>query len=349
MPGIDITPSEIRIRLKDPKRYKKFRYSNYIKPGLRFVYGITPDGKVEIQSLRFDRDQWTEKQAEKWTLEHFGNVIKGGKKNIGKLVPKKISVVRNGKQYLMTVWVRPYHYTPINPDRLRKFAEKWEMRRVKCESEEELSALEEIFSDFKKVFPHFSGFGKLQIVVMGIKEILQEYHSSGWSKEPEKMPKKLWLVENSEFRNWGEYGKGEHCEIYLGVTAGQNFFHEYSHFLYSQREYSWFKPVWNDVVKLFNNFMTYLNKQGWLKKILQRLEADIDSGYLDKEKAQYILQRAEAYVNDEDERMAFFLGRYWSWKAGYEEQYDPLFGKYFLIDEQTLKKFDEWLKTQSKK
>lgn len=64
-------PNEHAARQHDPSKYKDFRRSTLKLPkGISAIIGILPNGKTEIQALRFDRKLWTPSQAKKWLREH---------------------------------------------------------------------------------------------------------------------------------------------------------------------------------------------------------------------------------------------------------------------------------------
>ena len=64
-------PNEHSVRLRDPKKYKKFRRENdKFGKGIDAIWGITADGKVELQSIRFDASRYTIEEVRKWVKEH---------------------------------------------------------------------------------------------------------------------------------------------------------------------------------------------------------------------------------------------------------------------------------------
>lgn len=65
-------PNEHAARQADPKSFDSFRRDASPKgapKGVSFIYGIK-DGKSKIQSIRFDRKQWTPERAKTWLKEH---------------------------------------------------------------------------------------------------------------------------------------------------------------------------------------------------------------------------------------------------------------------------------------
>ena len=74
MPGFDETENEIKYRIRDPSKYKKFRRKN-IEKGVDLVLGIiTIDGKskTEVQSIAFNKKYFDMKQAKAWVQAHPG-------------------------------------------------------------------------------------------------------------------------------------------------------------------------------------------------------------------------------------------------------------------------------------
>lgn len=64
-------PNEIAARLENPDKYVKFRRDNNAGgEGVDFIYGITSDGKAELQTIRFDASKFTTEQAHQWLKEH---------------------------------------------------------------------------------------------------------------------------------------------------------------------------------------------------------------------------------------------------------------------------------------
>lgn len=64
-------PGEHAARLKDPKRYIKFRrQNNKFGSGIHAIWGITKAQKTELQSIRFTARIWTVVAAKKWLKDH---------------------------------------------------------------------------------------------------------------------------------------------------------------------------------------------------------------------------------------------------------------------------------------
>lgn len=63
-------------RLTDPGQYKRFaRQNDKGGPGVDFVFGITADGKTELQAIRFDAQRFTAIEAKAWLKEHDNKTI----------------------------------------------------------------------------------------------------------------------------------------------------------------------------------------------------------------------------------------------------------------------------------
>ncbi|MBM4293140.1 MAG: hypothetical protein FJ138_18430 [Deltaproteobacteria bacterium] len=58
-------PNEHAARQTDPKGYKQFRRGE-IAPGIAAIYGITEDGRAEVQALRADRKRYTVEAFRAW-------------------------------------------------------------------------------------------------------------------------------------------------------------------------------------------------------------------------------------------------------------------------------------------
>jgi hypothetical protein len=64
-------PNEHAARQAEPdgRRYKTYRRKE-ISPGISFIYGIKRPQGTEIQSIRFNKDKFTPKQAKEWLKKH---------------------------------------------------------------------------------------------------------------------------------------------------------------------------------------------------------------------------------------------------------------------------------------
>jgi len=63
-------PNEHAARLRDPKRYERFRReNNKFGAGVHAIWGIR-QGKVELQAIRFQASKWTVARARKWLKDH---------------------------------------------------------------------------------------------------------------------------------------------------------------------------------------------------------------------------------------------------------------------------------------
>jgi len=64
-------PTEHAARLKAPSHYERFRRENdKFGPGIHAIWGITADGKAELQTIRFDAAKFTVAEAKAWLEEH---------------------------------------------------------------------------------------------------------------------------------------------------------------------------------------------------------------------------------------------------------------------------------------
>lgn len=60
-------PNEHAARIRDPRRYVRFRRENdKFGPGIDAIWGVTSQGKVELQAIRFDAKRYTVAQAKAW-------------------------------------------------------------------------------------------------------------------------------------------------------------------------------------------------------------------------------------------------------------------------------------------
>ena len=59
-------------RQEDPSQFESFRrvHEDGLPEGIDFIYGITSEGKSEVQSIRFDSGKWSESEAKKWLADH---------------------------------------------------------------------------------------------------------------------------------------------------------------------------------------------------------------------------------------------------------------------------------------
>lgn len=65
-------PNEHRARQVDPSSFEKFRRGKPegFPPGVDVIYGVTAEGKSEIQSIAFDTSEWDESAAKQWLSDH---------------------------------------------------------------------------------------------------------------------------------------------------------------------------------------------------------------------------------------------------------------------------------------
>ncbi len=64
-------PSEHTARQTDPSKYKKIRrQNNKFGEGVHAIWGVTEDGKAELQSIHFDVGKFTAEEAKKWLKDN---------------------------------------------------------------------------------------------------------------------------------------------------------------------------------------------------------------------------------------------------------------------------------------
>lgn len=69
-------PNEHAARINNPDKYEKFRReNNKFGEGIDVIWGITKDGKTEVQAIRFDAKKFTVEEAKKWLKDHDYNPI----------------------------------------------------------------------------------------------------------------------------------------------------------------------------------------------------------------------------------------------------------------------------------
>jgi len=64
-------PTEHANRLNTPDKYERFRRDNdAFGEGVDAIYGVTGDGTVELQAIRFNADKFSPAEARAWLKEH---------------------------------------------------------------------------------------------------------------------------------------------------------------------------------------------------------------------------------------------------------------------------------------
>jgi len=64
-------PSEHAARIEDPDDFDTFRRKNSaFGPGIDVIFGVAGNGPAVVQSIRFDREDYTPKQARAWLRKH---------------------------------------------------------------------------------------------------------------------------------------------------------------------------------------------------------------------------------------------------------------------------------------
>lgn len=85
--------SEHSARLKSPDGFEKFRrQNNKGGPGVDFIFGITADGKTEIQAVRFDKKRFTPEAAREWLKKHDMSAIEFETAKKGTMVENRAAV-----------------------------------------------------------------------------------------------------------------------------------------------------------------------------------------------------------------------------------------------------------------
>lgn len=70
-PGGKPYPNEHAMRLNDPGKYDKVRRQNdKFGSGIHAIFGVTADGKTELQAIRFSSDKFSAEEAKEWLEEH---------------------------------------------------------------------------------------------------------------------------------------------------------------------------------------------------------------------------------------------------------------------------------------
>jgi len=63
--------NEHAARIENPDKYQKFRRENdKFGEGIHAIWGITDDGTVELQSIRFSADKFSAEEAREWLRKH---------------------------------------------------------------------------------------------------------------------------------------------------------------------------------------------------------------------------------------------------------------------------------------
>ena len=64
-------PNEHAARLENPDKYDSFaRQNNKGGDGVDFIFGVLPDGKTELQAIRFDKKKFSPAEAKDWLKKH---------------------------------------------------------------------------------------------------------------------------------------------------------------------------------------------------------------------------------------------------------------------------------------
>ena len=69
-------PNEHSARIHEPGKYQRFRrHNDAFGPGVDAIYGITSDGRAEVQAIRFDASKFDVQQVHAWLTEHHYSPI----------------------------------------------------------------------------------------------------------------------------------------------------------------------------------------------------------------------------------------------------------------------------------
>lgn len=64
-------PNEHAARINSPDKYERIRRENdKLGDGIDVIWGVLPNGKVEVQAIRFDSSKFTPAEAKAWLKEH---------------------------------------------------------------------------------------------------------------------------------------------------------------------------------------------------------------------------------------------------------------------------------------
>lgn len=332
---IDITERFIRIKVAPKNRvYETYRYSEEKKPGLRFIYGITEDGKTEVASLHFDRKYWTPKQAVKWAEEHFG--ITKGKKDISKLIPKTI-IDKRGR--ITVVYVRPDKETPSGKKETRReqliltLKEKFNLNNIEASSTEALETLHELLNEFNKI-DKFDGLGILDIKILSPEEIEAEWEEFGKQLTTNKLD---WYMNCARYEKRVSilsplHQRVQHSMV-LGEPAPHNIFHEYVHFVFHA------SPT---RAKKYIDFGEKISKFLLENKIFDKKVA-IARKELSPAEYKEFQERVNPYLNNGEEFIAYFYGNYAQYKLGLPPTDPPALQKYFNLTPDEWREFEKSL------
>lgn len=78
------TENEGRFRLLPPGDITDYFRRKSSTPGVSYVMGKDEDGKTKIQAIRFDKSEFSEKQAEKWYADNKARLEKRHKQKMPK-------------------------------------------------------------------------------------------------------------------------------------------------------------------------------------------------------------------------------------------------------------------------
>lgn len=149
-------PNEHAYRINNPDKYDKLRRENdKLGAGIDVIFGVLPNGKTEVQAIRFDKSKFTSEQAKTWLKDHDysgGNFEEASIKNEYDIEEKKsieVSVLKanDEKKLIYGIALKPdvpdAHDDIISNEEIQKSAHDYLMfrRNTGIQHEEEAQAL----------------------------------------------------------------------------------------------------------------------------------------------------------------------------------------------------------------
>jgi len=98
-------PNEHAARQESPDKYERFRRQNdKFAEGLNAIWGITGDGKTELQSIRASADKWTVEAFKKWLKDHgFKTNVEPATGQHRSIEPEPIEIIPHVKRYIQVL------------------------------------------------------------------------------------------------------------------------------------------------------------------------------------------------------------------------------------------------------
>lgn len=90
-------PNEHAARQNPTSKYTKFRrQNNKFGAGIHVIFGITSDGKSEVQAIRFDKTKFTPEQARAWLKEHdYKTTLEVAAKKFADVMLRPVLIVKD--------------------------------------------------------------------------------------------------------------------------------------------------------------------------------------------------------------------------------------------------------------